>query len=162
MNNTSITKFRWSQKTDSILNKLGIFTIADFEGISLKALKEMGIPEKTIKQIEDICKVHNIKTKETELMLYTIEFDYERKVNLPAPQDIYVKVNKMTCKYIATDIESIKNDILQYCEDNEYLCTDFTVVTIQLLPDTYRINTFELVNTGISFYRTIKKGETKQ
>ena len=82
MNNTSITKFRWSQKTDNILNKLGIFTIADFEGISLKALKEMGIPEKTIKQIEDICKVHNIMTKETELMLYTIEFEYERKVNL--------------------------------------------------------------------------------
>lgn len=48
MNNTSITKFRWSQKTYSILNKLGIFTIADFEGISLKVLKEMGIPKKLL------------------------------------------------------------------------------------------------------------------
>ena len=77
MNNTSITKFRWSQKTDSILNKLGIFTIADFEGVSLKALKTMGIPEKTIKQIEDICKVHNIKTKESNsLKGYWFEYHF--------------------------------------------------------------------------------------
>ena len=81
MNNTSITKFRWSQKTDSILNKLGIFTIADFEGVSLKALKTMGIPEKTIKQIEDICKVHNIKTKESNsLKGYWFKYNF-REIN---------------------------------------------------------------------------------
>lgn len=76
MNNTSITKFRWSQKTDSILYKLGIFTIADFEGVSLKALKEMGIPEKTIKQIEDICKVHNITLKDYNLKVYRVKAEH--------------------------------------------------------------------------------------
>lgn len=73
MNNISITKFRWSQKTNSILYKLGIFTIGDFNGVSIKALKEMGIPNKTIKQIEDICKVHNIETKDNELRVYRVK-----------------------------------------------------------------------------------------
>lgn len=110
MNNTSITKFRWSQKTDSILNKLGIFTIADFEGVSLKALKEMGIPEKTIKQIEDICKVHNIKTKETDLRVYRIKADI---------YDIYTKWFYV----IACDSENAMsiahNCLLKYYKDSD-------------------------------------------
>lgn len=72
-----IKRFNWSQKTYSILYKLGIMDIEDFEGISLKALKEMGIPEKTIKQIEDICKVHNIQTKEiSSLKAYLFRYNF--------------------------------------------------------------------------------------
>ena len=126
MNNTSITKFRWSQKTDSILNKLGIFTIADFEGISLKALKEMGIAEKTIKQIEDICKVHNIMTKEMNSQYNIYEFSF-RHNDYEYPYD---EPRDFLAWYIADNEELATANFLKDWntkESNHYLVGHYTV-----------------------------------
>lgn len=149
MNNTSITKFRWSQKTDSILNKLGIFTIADFEGISLKALKEMGIPEKTIKQIEDICKVHNIKTKDTDLAIYYVEFTYRQTRMTPVINEINTTEITLSAKYIASNTDSIKEDIVDYCNENNYLFKDFKVKEIELISDAHLLGAFNYMHSNI-------------
>lgn len=113
-----IKRFNWSQKTYSILYKLGIIDTEDFEGISLKALKEMGIPEKTIKQIEDICKVHNIKTKDTGLKIFRVKavsklrgYIYDKFIDFIAytPQE----AKSMMIKYLTkcNCLEEYKNDI---------------------------------------------------
>ena len=149
MNNTSITKFRWSQKTDSILNKLGIFTIADFEGVSLKALKEMGIPEKTIKQIEDICKVHNIKTKDTDLAIYYVEFTYRQTLMTPIINEMTTTEITMSAKYIASNTDSIKEDIVDYCNENNYLFKDFKVKEIELISDAHLLGAFNYMHSNI-------------
>ena len=146
MNNTSITKFRWSQKTDSILNKLGIFTIADFEGVSLKALKTMGIPEKTIKQIEDICKVHNIKTKETSYSAYNVIYEYEETRKIPMSVykkgvgnyktiDLDVTLYSIESTYIATSETDIEKHIKEECEINGYTYKSMKVLDVTLLTD---------------------------
>ena len=129
MNNTSITKFRWSQKTDSILNKLGIFTIADFEGVSLKALKTMGIPEKTIKQIEDICKVHNIKTKESNsLKGYWFEYHF-RYIHDKSNIVGYLR----TSLYVAYNEEHAKELFLHDYNGELYeLVGDYSIKEIQI------------------------------
>lgn len=129
MNNTSITKFRWSQKTDSILNKLGIFTIADFEGVSLKALKTMGIPEKTIKQIEDICKVHNIKTKESNsLKGYWFEYHF-RYIHDKSNIVGYLR----TSLYVAYNEEHTKELFLHDYNGELYeLVGDYSIKEIQI------------------------------
>jgi len=149
MNNTSITKFRWSQKTDSILNKLGIFTIADFEGIALKALKETGIPEKTIKQIEDICKVHNIETKETDLAIYYVEFTYRQTLMTPIINEMTTTEITMSAKYIASNTDSIKEDIIDYCNENNYLFKDFKVKEIELISDAHLLGAFKYMHSNI-------------
>lgn len=149
MNNTNITKFRWSQKTDSILNKLGIFTIADFEGISLKALKEMGIPEKTIKQIEDICKVHNIETKETDLAIYHIEFIYRETHKTPLFDKLITNDVILSAKYIASNPDSIKEDIIDYCNENNYTFKEFKVKEIELISNAHLLGTFEYIHSTI-------------
>ena len=147
MNNTSITKFRWSQKTNSILNNLGIFTIADFEGVSLKALKNVNIPEKTIKQIEDICKVHNIQTKETDLAIYYVEFTYQQTLMTPVINEINTTEITLSAKYIASNTDSIKEDIIDYCNDNNYLFKDFKVKEIELITDAHLLGAFDYVHS---------------
>ena len=75
--NKHISQFNWSNKTNTKLINLGINTIEDFNDISIEALKEMGIPKTVVKQIENICKVHNIKTKETSgLKAYWFEYRF--------------------------------------------------------------------------------------
>jgi hypothetical protein len=129
MNNISITKFRWSQKIDSILNRLGIFTIADFEGVSLKALKEMGIPEKTIKQIEDICKVHNIMTKESNgLKGYWFEY-YFRHIHDENNSTGFPRMSL----YVAYNEEHAKELFLRDYNGETYeLIGDYSIEEIQI------------------------------
>ena len=71
--NKHISQFNWSNKTNTKLINLGINTIEDFNGISIKALEEVGIPKTVIKQITDICKVHNIMIKNIELKIYRVK-----------------------------------------------------------------------------------------
>lgn len=147
MNNTSITKFRWSQKTDSILNKLGIFTIADFEGISLKALEDMGISKKTIKQIEDICKVHNIETKETDLAIYHVEFTYQESHITPVFNKSITNEVILSAKYIASNPDSIKEDIIDYCNENNYIFKEFKIKEIELISNAHLLDTFKYIHS---------------
>ena len=163
MNNTSITKFRWSQKTDSILNKLGIFTIADFEGISLKALKEMGIPEKTIKQIEDICKVHNIETKETSFSAYKVVYEYEftkemsgmkavKGVGIFDTTNIDVSLYSITSTYIATSEDAIEKYIKEECTLHGYVYKSMKIIDVMLLTD----NCIDVGSHNRKYIKTIK------
>ena len=126
-----IKRFNWSQKTYSILYKLGVIDTEDFEGISLKALKEMGIPEKTIKQIEDICKVHNIETKETSYSIYKVVYEYEEIRKIPISvsvkgignyktTDIDITLYSIESTYVATSETDIEKHIKEECEINGY------------------------------------------
>ena len=89
--NKHISQFNWSNKTNTKLMNLGINTIENFNNVSIKALEEIGIPKTVIKQIKDICKVHNIKTKETE---YTLKI-YEVQI---AVEDILSSSNEYSRK----------------------------------------------------------------
>ena len=168
MNNTSITKFRWSQKTDSILNKLGIFTIADFEGVSLKALKTTGISEKTIKQIEDICKVHNIKTKETSYSAYNVIYEYEYEETRKIPMSVYKKgvgnykaidldisLYSIGSTYIATSETDVEKYIKEECEINGYTYKSMKVLDVMLLTDSCT----EIGNRTHKWIKTIESRE---
>lgn len=159
--NKSITQFNWSNKTNNILFNLGIRTIDDFEGISIKALMSLDIPLKIITQIEHICNVHNIKTKETDLVIYTIEFEYEHTVKFSSYHNVsskdrirkhkrHTNLYKRTGRYIASNTDSIKEDVLQYCKENNYVFTNFKVIDIQLISDAYLIDDFKY-----EFIRTI-------
>lgn len=124
-----IKRFNWSQKTYSKLYRLGILDTEDFEGVSIKALKEMGIPEKTIKQIEDICKVHNIETKEiketiTQYSIYEFSFRYnDYEFPYDEPRDF-------SARYIADNEELATANFLKDWntkESNHYLVGYYTV-----------------------------------
>ena len=171
MNSISIAKFAWSQKTDSILNKLGIFTIADFEGVSLKALKEMGRPEKTIKQIEDICKVHDIKTKETSCSAYKVVYEYEFTKEISGMKaikgvgtfdtlDIDVSLYSITSTYIATSKDAIEKYIKEECALHGYVYKSMKVIDVMLLTD----NCVEIGPHAHKYIKTIKsdKREVKR
>ena len=141
-----IKRFNWSQKTYSILYKLGIIDTEDFEGISLKALKEMGIPEKTIKQIEDICKVHNIETKETSYSIYKVVYEYEETRKIPISvsvkgignyktMDIDITLYSIESTYVATSETDIEKHIKEECEINGYTYKSMKVLDVILLTD---------------------------
>ena len=141
-----IKRFNWSQKTYSILYKLGIIDTEDFEGISLKALKEMGIPEKTIKQIEDICKVHNIETKETSYSIYKVVYEYEETRKIPISvsvkgignyktMDIDITLYSIESTYVATSETDIEKRIKEECEINGYTYKSMKVLDVILLTD---------------------------
>lgn len=141
-----IKRFNWSQKTYSMLYKLGIIDTEDFEGISLKALKEMGIPEKTIKQIEDICKVHNIETKETSCSIYKVVYEYEetRKIPMSAhvkgignykTMDLNTTLYSIESTYVATSETDIEKHIKEECEINGYTYKSMKVLDVTLLTD---------------------------
>lgn len=163
MNNTSITKFRWSQKTNSILNKLDIFTVADFEGISLKALTEMGIPEKTIKQIEDICKVHNIEIKETSYSAYKVTYEYEytkeilgsksvKGVDIFDTTNIDTSLYSITSTYVATSEDAIEKYIKEECTINGYDYKSMKILDVMLLTD----NCIDVGSHNRKYIKTIK------
>ena len=163
MNNISITKFRWSQKTGSILNKLGIFTITDFEGVSLKALKEMGIPEKTIKQIEDICKIHNIETKETSYSAYKVVYEYEFTKEISGIKavkgvgtfdtiDIDVSLYSITSTYIAISEDAIEKHIKEECALHGYVYKSMKIIDVMLLTD----NCIDIGSHNRKYIKTIK------
>ena len=144
-----IKRFNWSQKTYSILYKLGIIDTEDFEGVSLKALKEMGIPEKTIKQIEDICKVHNIETKETDLAIYHVEFTYRETHKTPLFDKLITNDVTLSAKYIASNPDSIKEDIIDYCNENNYTFKEFKIKEIELISNAHLLDAFDYVHSNI-------------
>ena len=144
--NKSIIQFNWSEKTNTKLFNLGIRNIEDFEGISIKALHNLKIPKKIIQQIEDICKIHNIKTKETDFSVFRVTYEYEYTKKTPAIKTIsngdsydvtFIETGlySTTSNYVATSLDTIIEYIKEECKIRGYVYKHVSFIEQTLLSD---------------------------
>lgn len=158
--NKSIIQFNWSEKTNAKLFNLGIRNIEDFEGVSIKALQNLKIPKKIIHQIEDICKTHNIKTKETEFSIYRVTYEYEYTRETSAVKNIKDGVTyntifietglySVTTNYVANSLDAVEKYIKEECKINGYEYKRISELEISSLLD-------DCTNVGLPMHVYIK------